>query len=194
MRWKVCAAALSIAATGLVAACASEPTAAGAPTTFTASSMAGSVPVQYEGTGKFRLLPAASPGARFSLYSRGTGDSADQGFAFQGLQAPAVGDHPISNLDDSPYRAQYWQIDGTTMRLFRAHAGVLRISTATRGRVAGSFQFTANLLYVCNLFPSLAGTRMECEPAQESQTLEVAGSFDAGPLGGESPGLVPFGW
>lgn len=197
MRWRICAAALTIAAVAALAACTSEPTGASAPS-FLRAAIAGSKQAQYDGSGTFQILPARMQGARFSLHSRGVEASADQGFAFHAMDAPMPGEYPIGErgrglqLDPDKFYATYWHDEGNLRTIFKARSGTVRISESTPRRVAGSFQITATLLYVCTLsLPAGPGQLMDCKPAQEEGSIEITGSFDAGPIGGENPGLIP---
>ncbi len=96
-------------------------------------------------------------------------------------------------LDPDRFHATYGYDEGDVRTIFKASAGTVRIRESTPRRVAGSFRLTATLLYDCTLSPSLLGQRiMDCKPAREERSVEVTGSFDAGPLGGASPGLIPY--
>lgn len=196
MGWKLYGAVLSVTGIAALAGCASEPTGASAPSFLTAA-VVGSKHAQYDGTGSFLIRSAGTAGARFSLYSQGAGASTDQGFAFQAMEAPTPGEFPIGEMDQNGqidpdrYHVNYWYDQGNTRTIFKAQSGTVRISESTERRVKGSFQLTATLLYKCTLTPSLAGQLMECKPAQEEGSVEITGSFDAGALGGDKPGLIP---
>jgi hypothetical protein len=193
MRWRTYAAILTIAVTAPHAACTSEPTAMKAPSFLTAA-VNGSVQAQYSGSGNFRILQAGAQGPRFTLHSLGAGTSAAQGLAFQGMSAPTPGESPIGKLDEVTYRAKYWYDEGNVRKIFTARSGTLRFNDATPRRVAGSFRLSADLLYVCTLEPGFPATRVNCKPAQQDGSVEITGSFEAGPLGGDSPGLIPSEW
>jgi hypothetical protein len=188
--------AAAIGAAILMAAC-TDSTGIDAPS-FMLASVEGTIEAEYTGTGSFMILPPGTPGPLFTLASHGTGDSQNQGFAFQATAVPAAGDYDIGELGEGTVQATYWYDDGNTRKIFRADSGTLRLdeSTARRvssrleGRVAGSFQATAGLLYVCDLQGAFPGGLLVCDPANEPATIEVTGSFGAGPMGGGRPGLM----
>lgn len=190
MRWKTCVIALSIAATATLAACTSESTGMSAPS-FLRAAIAGSVQAQYSGSGTFRVLPEGVRGPRFDLHSQGVGESTNQGFAFHAVQVPTPGEHPLGELDEDTFRAIYWYDEGNERKIFRARSGTVLISESTPKRVAGTFRLVASLVRDCTLEPGFPGQFLKCKPAQEEASVEIAGSFDAGPLGGDSPGLIP---
>lgn len=197
MRWNALPIALPLL-TGTLAGCAHEPVATGAPA-FLSAAIDGSIRADYSGTGTFQTLPAKVSGARFSLHSSGTGASTGQGFAFQSMLPPEPGEYPIGvmsgdeKLDGGAFHASYWYDEGGVKRIFGAASGTVRISESTTRRVVGTFRVTARPLYLCTLKPSLAGQLTTCAPSDDEASLEITGSFDAGPLGGESPGLTLYG-
>jgi hypothetical protein len=184
-----------IAGVIIIAAC-TETTGIEAPS-FMAASIEGTIESEYAGTGSFMILAEGMPGPLFTLASRGVGESQYQGFAFQATAVLAAGDYDIGELGAVTVRATYWHDEGSTRRIYRAEAGTLSLdeSTARRGsarlegRVAGSFHATASLLYVCEIQWGFPGDMIACDPADEAATIDVTGSFSAGPMGGDSPGL-----
>jgi hypothetical protein len=165
---------------------------------FMHASVTGSVEAAYSGTGAFMIRSAGTPGPLFSVSSSGAGSSANQGFAFQAEDVPAAGDYAIGPLGPASVRATYWYDEGSTRKLFRAESGTLRIdeSTAARaggrlhGRVAGTFELSAELLYVCERVPGFPADFLVCDPAAEAASIQVTGSFVARPIGGDNPGLL----
>lgn len=185
-----------IAGVIVIAAC-TETTGIDAPS-FMAASIEGTIEAEYAGSGFFNIRPESVPGPLFTLASRGADGSENQGFAFQATGVLAAGDYDIGEMGDVTVRATYWHDEGSTRRIFRAEAGTLSLdeSTARRvagrleGRVAGSFHATASLVYVCEIHWGFPGDILVCDPADEVATIDVTGSFSAGPMGGDSPGLT----
>jgi hypothetical protein len=190
------------AAAAIVMAGCGESVAPGEASYFHAT-VTGAVDVGYAGSGSFSIRPPGLSGPAFTLYSVGMGAAANQGFAFDAMEAPAPGDYAIGEaVGAGVVRATYWHDEGTERRLFRAESGTLRIeqSTARRtggrldGRVSGTFQMEATLLYVCDVVPGWPGSFLVCDPAPGDDRVHVSGSFDAGALGGDSPGLLLGDW
>lgn len=178
------------ATTALLAGCTSELSGPDRPSSFSAS-VTGSVQSEYHGDGTFRLLPPGRAGPRFSLHSRGSGSSSEQGFAFLAMDAIAVGEHPVGEIDATTVRASFWYDEGQTRRIFRAGAGTLLVTEASERRLAGSFSITATLVLTCSVAPGFPGPILDCAPDEGDRPAEITGTFDAGPLGGASPGLIP---
>jgi hypothetical protein len=143
----------------------------------------GSVQGAYTGTGSFQLLPGSVEGPRFRLRSMGTGNSANQGFAFLAMEAPSPGDVPIGELDDATTHVNYWYDEGAVRNLFRADSGVLRITESTARRVAGEFEIEATLLYLCEITPGFPADFLICDTPEEEGTVLITGAFDAAPFG-----------
>jgi hypothetical protein len=175
----------------LLVGCGAGSTAPDRPSYFSAS-VTGSVQTEYEGSGSFRLLGAQYPGPRYSLHSRGTGTSSEQGFAFIGMDAPSPGEHPIGEVDATTYLATYWNDEGQTRRIFRASGGAVLVSEQSESRAAGAFTITAKLALICSLQSAFPAPILDCEHAPAGEMVEITGTFDASPLGGESPGLHPY--
>jgi hypothetical protein len=193
MRNRLHRAALALGAT--LVAC-TQPFAQGEPSFLTAS-VAGSIEASYTGSGTFMILPDHTPGPHFLLHSVGTGTASSQGFAFHAPKPPGAGDHPFGELAAGAVRATYWYDQRGVRKIFRAESGTIRLTEATAeraggrlsGRVSGTFELSARLLYVCAILPGFPGSFIECETAGMAETVHIGGSFSTGPTGGDSPGL-----
>ncbi len=179
------------ALSALLAACGRSPAAGEAP--LLGAALAGGGPGVVVGSGSFQLAPPGGPGpVRFGLHSRGSGASAGEGFWFHSTRPPAAGERPLGVLNADTDRATYWRDQGSVRRIYAAESGSLRVERATGRRVTGSFRMQARLAYVCQIIPASPAPVVECEPTAESGSVEITGSFDAGPMGGDTPGLTPF--
>jgi hypothetical protein len=191
-------AAYAIGAAAAVALAACSDTTGVIADSFMHASVSGSVDAAYSGTGAFMIRPAGTPGPLFTVSSHGAGSSANQGFAFQAEDVPAAGDYVVGALGPASVFATYWYDEGSTRKLFRAESGTLRIEESTaalgggrmQGRVSGTFELSAALLYVCELVPGFPKNFLVCNPAEESASIQVTGSFLARPVGGDNPGVL----
>jgi hypothetical protein len=154
------------------------------PATFLIAEIAGTIVGEYSGTGSFQTRPASVPGPRFTLHSRGNGESANQGFAFVAAGRPAAGEHAVGDLEAVLMHALYWHDEGQTRSLFQAYSGSIKISESSARRVAGTFEISARLVYLCEVVPGFPGDLMVCDPADETADVMTTGSFDASPIGG----------
>jgi hypothetical protein len=170
----------------------------------------GSIETDYTGTGTFQVVPPSVPTPiRFSISSNGVGASEGQKLWLLGRSAPAGGRYEIQELrldprtggglygelNEGAYAAFYSYREGNTLRVFSASSGALQVTESqtgsTPGRIAGAFTLTGTLTSVCTAAPGFPGDIMSCEPAGEEATVEITGSFRAGPIGGDTPGLIP---
>ncbi|CAN5725525.1 hypothetical protein BH23GEM6_BH23GEM6_22320 [soil metagenome] len=181
---------LTFAAVVSSAGCASDQVSP-SDTSFLAADIGGSIQSRYEGSGSFRVLPAAATGARFALSSQGTGASDKQGFSFLALEPPAVGEHPVGDFDLRTFRVTYWADQGGVRRIYEAQTGLVRITASDVRRVSGSFSIRASLALRCILRPAFPSPILDCESTPGTEEVEITGSFVTGPVGGVLPGLTP---
>jgi hypothetical protein len=190
------AALLMILATTLPAGC--RDTTGVLDDTFLLASVSGAVAVEYSGTGTFMIRPEHSSGPRFSVSSTGRGATSNQGFAFLALTVPAPGSYSVGDPSVESIHATYWFDDEHGRRVFRARSGGLHVTESTaertgtrlQGRIHGTFNFTAELILVCAVHAGFPAVLLDCAPAPAPHHIEVTGSFHAGPMGGEEPGLI----
>jgi hypothetical protein len=164
---------------GVVVAAAASCS-ADVPATVMTADVTGSVDASHRGTAIFfsssgPLLASYSS----SVHSLSERDGVRQELSFLGVQRFEHGTMPLGDepLLERPFASYHYQEDGIR-RIFTARSGTLEVTESSAVAVAGSFQYTADLVMRCTVAPGFPGQIMECEAAA-GETVQIAGSFRA---------------
>jgi hypothetical protein len=176
----------------LAAACTESAAPETAEDTFRAS-YTGAAAGEYEGIGRFTLMPRGRGPDRpigFILHSIGTGDS--RGQALQLLRGagglPEAGSYELGDGSGGPgdFVAFFSVRAANRMARYRSTGGTLAIASASRELVEGSFTFNGVRVAWCEANDDRSHVRCEFVRGGEGQpTINVTGSFRA--RGGPPP-------
>ena len=186
MRIGVIASVLGCAS--LVAACDVSPARPSAASWFSAtvtgSTIEGQIPspYTYSGTGTFTTTSARRPAAPplFLLRSEGAGAAQNDGFELSrsGDTVPGVGSYDLGAGGAGALQMTFTQRRGAVTYRYAAEAGTLQITSASRDRLAGTFDFRGVFAGTCS--GTAASVQCSVEPPRaDAPRIAVTGSFDA---------------
>ncbi len=178
----------------LLAACGHEGPLRSSGPQFLKASIAGSVQAEFEGTGDFHVGDDPRAGIRIqtSIVSRGVGASEGQRLVIyrRGAGRPGEGRYQVESLDLSSPQASgitavYTRQTAGVVEFYAAQSGELVITESSKDRIAGHFRFTGFRYCASELqgSPTQRGPcRVPPTPIEGAPTVEVTGSFVAGPF------------
>jgi hypothetical protein len=147
----------------------------------------------YQGRGSFYVGPDVAAGVRmrFDINSTTEGDSAPQSFGLhrRGGGIPEPGTYVLTSLDfsnpnEGGTTALYTRVANGWTEAYKAQAGELRVTSASRDHVEGTFRFVG-FRYCAS---ERIGTRRigpcipVAEPIPGAPTIEVEGTFSVVPF------------